>query len=78
MAKYTKTIDILSIPEGERSKLPIGQWVTAGDTKGPKGRFFGSGRTDVVAWMGNARGRYRSYMTFMHGYGQEVMRRAAQ
>lgn len=72
MSRYTKTIDIWTLTEEERSLLPIGQWVTAGPD-GPKGRFMGQGRaTTVVAWLENGRGRWRSYMKTIRNYARSV------
>ena len=72
MARYTKAVDIWSIDQEGRSRLQIGQWVTAGPG-GQRGRFYGaSSRSTVVAWLGNARGRYRRYMQTLRDYGRTV------
>lgn len=71
MARYRPLIDIWELTEEERSKLAIGQWVTAGPD-GPRGRFYGHGRSTVVAWLDRAKGRYRSYMAFHASYGRSV------
>lgn len=71
MTKYTKTIDIWEIPEEKRGDIPIGQWVSAGPD-GPRGRFLGHGRATVVAWLPNARGRYRQYMATLRDYGRSI------
>lgn len=74
--KFTKTVDIWALNEVERAKLQPGQWVSAG-VDGPRGRFFGEGRSTVVAWEGNARGRYVSYMATMADYGRNARKQVA-
>lgn len=71
MARFRPTLDIWELDETERSQLQPGQWVTAGPD-GPRGRFYGEGRSTVVAWLGNARGRYRSYMATLRDYGRSI------
>lgn len=75
MARFTKTVDIWTLDDAQRAQLQPGQWVQAGED-GPKGRFFGQGRSTVCAWLGNARRDYRGYMNFMAGYGRNVRRMA--
>lgn len=77
MPAFRPTVDIWALSDQERSELPIGQWVTAGPD-GPKGRFYGQGNSTVVAWVGNARGRYRSYMAAVRDYGRTVIARGRQ
>ena len=72
--KYRTAIDIWQLDSAQRAALPIGQWVYAGDPS-QKGRFFGEGAVTVVAWMGNAQGRYRSYMAALRDYGRSVRNR---
>ncbi|GGD98247.1 MULTISPECIES: hypothetical protein [Rhizobium] len=74
MARYLPTIDIWEITEDGRASLQIGQWVKAGPD-GPKGRFYGHGSSTVVAFLPNARGRYRSYMATIRDYGRTVRSR---
>lgn len=69
--RYVKTFDIWKLDENQRKRIAIGQWVTAGEN-GPKGRFYGQGRTTVVAWLDNARRDYRSYMANIRDYGRKV------
>lgn len=75
MAKFTKAVDIWALTDLQRALLPIGQWVTAGPD-GPRGRFFGQGRSTVVAWVENARtkrsGGYKAYMASIAAYGKSV------
>lgn len=75
MGRYQPTVDIWALDDSARASLQIGQWVTAGPD-GPRGRFYGQGRSTVVAWVGNARGRYRSYMATIRDYGRTVKARA--
>lgn len=73
--RYAPAIDIFTLTDAERERLPIGQWVTAGPD-GPKGRFLGHGRnTQVVAWLGNAKGSgdYRGYMTTLRTYALSLL-----
>lgn len=69
--RFQKTIDIWTLSEEQRAALQPGQWVIAGNG-GSKGRFYGQGASTVVAWTGNARGRYRSYMATIRDYGKTV------
>lgn len=71
MSRFQPALDIWDLDEDQRSRLQIGQWVTAGP-EGPKGRFYGQGRTTVVAWLGNARRNYREYMRTIRDYGASV------
>jgi len=70
--RYGKTLNIWSLSETERAALPIGQWVTAGDDpNAPKGRWMGQKRaSDVVAWVGNGKGRWRRYMRDLRAYAK--------
>lgn len=74
--RYGPTIDIWTLTDEQRAKLPVGQWVTAGPTSdAPKGRFMGEGRgTQVVAWLGNARASrdYRGYMATSRDYARSL------
>lgn len=72
MPAFRPALDIWELTDAQRAELPIGQWVTAGPD-GPKGRFYGQGRSTVVAWVGNARGRYRTYMAAVRDYGRTVI-----
>lgn len=76
MGRYTKTVDIWTLDSVQRKGLQIGQWVTAG-ADGPKGRFYGEGRSTVVAWLGNAKAsrNYKGYMKTLHTYGKASMGR---
>lgn len=77
MAKFNKTIDIWALDDLQRARLPIGQWVSAGPwPDSARGRFFGQGRSTVVAWVENARtkrpGGYKAYMASIAAYGRSV------
>lgn len=79
MAKFRKAVNIWNMTPDMRRKLQIGQWVTAGHD-GPIGRFYGEGRTTVVAWLDNARANkggigYGGYMSTMRDYGRASMSR---
>lgn len=73
MARYQPTLDIWPLSDAQRAALPIGQWVRAGEG-GPVGRFYGQGRSTVVAWQGNARASrdYRGYQRALCQYGRSV------
>ena len=60
MAKFAKAVDIWALDEGERLALQPGQRVYAGE-RDQKGTFYGEGAVTVVAWDGNAKGRWASY-----------------
>lgn len=81
MARYQPTIDIHKLDQRDRAKLQPGQWVRAGEN-GPTGRFYGSGSSDVVAWLGNARSWRKSkggvpgYFRIIAEYGRGVRSRA--
>lgn len=78
MARFQPAIDIWALSDEERARLPIGQWVYAGD-RSNLGRFYGQGASTVVAWLGNARskrnGSYQAYMTALRDYGATVRKR---
>ena len=78
MSRFLPTLDIWTLDDAQRASLQVGQWVTAGQD-GPKGRFYGQGRSTVVAWIGNAKGSrdYRGYMATLRDYGRSVTRRPA-
>lgn len=78
MARFQTCVDIWDLSEDERSRLQVGQWVTAGPG-GQKGRFYGHGQTTVVAWLSNARAYrdFRGYLRTIRDYGRTVTRRAA-
>lgn len=71
MAQYTKAVDIWQLDDVQRAQLQPGQWVYAGEPDN-KGRFFGQGRSTVVAWLGNARRDYTGYMRALRDYGATV------
>lgn len=71
MAKFKQTVDIWALSSEERQMLQPGQFVTAGPD-GPRGRFWGEGRSTVVAWDGNARGRYADYNRAVRDYGASI------
>jgi len=80
MARFRPALDIHAIPQEERPRLQIGQWVYATDSS-VKGRWYGSnGRVDVVAWLGNARawkarkGGVRGYFAAIRDYGRGLTR----
>jgi hypothetical protein len=73
--RFRPMLNIWNLTTEERAALQPGQWVTAGDgPDAPKGRFYGEGRSTVVGWLGNSRGRYRSYMSAIRDYGRTVRR----
>jgi len=69
--KFKPAINIWTLNDVERATLQIGQWVYAGD-RSNMGRFYGQGRSTVVAWCGNGRGRWRSYTSAIRDYGRTV------
>ena len=74
--KYQPAINIWDLNDTERKRLPIGQWVYAGDPAN-KGRFYGDGRSGtVVAWhdLGKRKG-WKRYCRALYDYGQTVMGR---
>jgi len=71
--RYTRAFNIWNLSDEQRKRIPIGQWVYAGDPSN-KGRFYGQGRTTVVAWLGNGRGRWRSYCEMIKNYGSREAR----
>ncbi len=78
MARFQSTIDIFTLSDEQRAQLQPGQWVTAGpDDFGDgrnRGRYFGKSANgnDICAWIGNAKGRYRSYMASIAAYGRSA------
>lgn len=74
MARFTKAVDIWALDDAQRAQLQPGQWVYAGEPAN-KGRFYGQGASTVCAWLGNAKGRYRSYMATLADYGRSVRNR---
>lgn len=73
MPRYTPTVDIWELTREARRALPIGQWVKAGPD-GPRGRFYGEGRSTVVAWRDNGRRDWRGYCAMIRDYGRTVTR----
>ena len=73
MGRYTKTVNIWNLDTAGRKALQVGQWVQAGQD-GPKGRFYGEGRTTVVAWVGNAKAshNYFGYMKNIYAYAKRT------
>lgn len=70
--RYTKAIDIWTLSDEERSKVQIGQWVYAGEPE-VKGRFYGQGRSTVVAWYTHGRRiGWKSYCASLRDYGRTV------
>ncbi|MGZ2448484.1 hypothetical protein ACVIRO_001238 [Rhizobium ruizarguesonis] len=65
--RYLKTVDIWEWPEAERARLQPGQWVAAGEARG---RYLGQkpGGSDVVAWQGRTRHRWKSYVRSLRDY----------
>jgi len=71
--KYQPAINIWDLSDEQRRKLPIGQWVYAGDPTN-KGRFYGQGRSAVVAWNDLGRRKvWKSYCKALYDYGQTVI-----
>lgn len=77
MPRFTKAVDIWALSSDERAKLAIGQWVYAGEPSA-LGRFYGEGAVTVVAWNGNARGRWASYQRALADYGATVRKAATE
>jgi hypothetical protein len=73
MARYTKRVDVWSLPPEARGALQPGQHVEAGP-HGARGIYLGQGRggSDVVAWEGNARGRRASYIRTLRDYAKGI------
>lgn len=78
MAKFQAAVDIWAIDQQARQRLQIGQWVYAGD-RSNLGRWYGTnGKTDVVAWLGNARawkgksGGVWGYFATIRAYGRSI------
>ncbi len=73
MGRYLPTVDLWSLPADQIATLQRGQWVSAGPLESPlqRGIFCGvrASGSVVVAWMGNARGRYREYRRTLMNYG---------
>jgi len=75
MARFKPIVDIWTLSDQERATLQPGQWVFAGD-RNNVGRFYGQGRSTVVAWRGNWKGRFRHYNRALSDYGSTVRNRA--
>ncbi len=62
--KYTKTVDVWELNDQERSKLQVGQWVSAGKN-GNKGVWCGMNSNGIalVTWLGNISRRAHSHRT---------------
>jgi hypothetical protein len=71
--RYRHAINIWNWSDEQLRTLPIGQWVYAGH-RSVMGRFYGQGKTTVVAWVGNGKGRWRSYCEAIRDYGRTVRR----
>ena len=70
--RYTKAIDIWNVTDEDRSNIQVGQWIYAG-TPETKGRFYGQGRSTVVAWLNNGRRiGWKSYCASLLDYGRTV------
>jgi len=69
--KYQSAVNIWDLNDQERAALQIGQWVYAGE-RSNMGRFYGQGRSTVVAWCGNGRGRWVSYTQAIRDYARGV------
>jgi hypothetical protein len=69
--KYKAAVNIWNLNEKGLQNLQIGQWVYAGN-RDTMGRFYGQGRTTVVAWVGNGKGRWKEYTKAIYDYGQTV------
>ncbi|CAB4124962.1 hypothetical protein UFOVP63_45 [uncultured Caudovirales phage] len=70
--RYHKAVNIWNLNEIQLKRLPIGQWVYAGDPAN-KGRFYGQGRTTVVAWFNyGKRPDWVSYCAKLRDYGRTV------
>ena len=65
---YVPILDIWPLPPRARAALQPGQWVKAGPD-GPRGRYLGQrpGGSDVVAWVGNMKGR-PGYLQALRAY----------
>lgn len=71
MAKFKPMLDIWELSDEERAALQPGQWVYAG-TRDHVGRFYGQGRSTVVAWRSNYQGRFRTYTQAIRDYAATV------
>jgi hypothetical protein len=70
--KYQPALDVWTLTDHQRAALQIGQWVYAGD-RSNMGRFYGQGRSTVVAWHNNGkRIGWRNYCRSLYDYGQTV------
>lgn len=70
--RFTATVAIWTLDTDARRRLQPGQWVRAGED-GPLGRWMGEARaSSVVAWVGNGRGRWRSYCRTIRTYAKSV------
>jgi hypothetical protein len=70
--KFTKAKDIWLMTTEQIKKLPVGQWVYAGD-KNSLGRFYGVRSTGVVvvAWKNNAKNNdYFQYCKTLNTYAK--------
>ena len=67
--KYHKTIDIWQLPEYLRKHIHVGQWVSAGGTKG---RYLGQtkGGVDVVSWI-NTTKNIQAKRSYALAYGSK-------
>ncbi|UVD36658.1 hypothetical protein RCXUPER_240 [Rhodobacter phage RcXuper] len=72
MSRYRKTVNVWTLSPEQRAALPIGQWVSAGEgPDAPKGRYLGqTPGSDVVAWLGNGKGRWRAYFKALRDYAK--------
>lgn len=73
--RFQPAIDIWKLNDEQRAKLQPGQWVYAG-TRDNLGRFYGQGRSTVVAWRGNGRHDWPNYCRAVRDYGRSVVRKA--
>lgn len=70
--RYTKALNLWVMTDLQRKRLPIGQWVYAGDPAN-KGRFYGQGKTTVVAWWNyGQRHDWAGYCASLRDYGRSV------
>ena len=69
--RYQPALNIWNLSPEQIKALPIGQWIYAGDPS-TKGRFYGQGRSTVIAWHGRGKGRWAEYCKALHAYGKTV------
>lgn len=70
MARFQPRVDLWALDDEARRLLQPGQHVSAGGARGVY--LGGTARTQVVAWSGNATGRYRPYLRALRDYARGI------